>query len=287
MPGQSLSKNSVISGARYTFQRNDGAFFDIPRQFSIRKPGTSRRYKVSDRLRQDGGEGVGDGTYRPVQLTMAYGHFATDDTTYRDTINEMEGFFRNDQRPFYLIDNNNSIRTEVLPSRNTIQSPAGNNERMSNNSWVFDQVDGLWESIDQFIQPGGTGGTLTGTGLGTTGDVSGFFMQDEDTVAIVNEGKFDAFPILTFVALDNVIKFVFTNETLGGGFEFESNDFISNATLVVNAVTGDITLNGVERSSALTRGGFITLLPGENELKYESDNGDIALQVVWRTRFIY
>lgn len=290
--GQVLAKNVAIPGARWSFDRDDGAFFDIPVQFEITDPGHTRRYKVADRLRQDGGTAIGDGTFRPRQLVMKYGHYSAIDSVWRDSLNQLEAFFRDDERPFFLVDQNNSIRAEVVPVRNSIGSPAGLDKKFTNTAgMVFEMVDPLWESINEIVRPTGTGSTAEGTGVtgveGTTGGDSGFILQNGTEITLTNNSLFDVFPVFTFIAQADIVKFIWENLTLGGGFEFESNDFVSGTTLIVSSVDGTIELEGAEKSASINQGGFITLVPGDNNLRYESDNGNCIVQTTWRNRFAH
>ncbi len=290
MSGLTVAINTIITGARWQFTRLDGSFLDLPNEFELVETGTSRRYSVIDKLRADGGSVIGDGTYKQRSYSIKYTAYADNNTTYRDTINEIEAFFRNNQRPFFVHDADNSIRSEIIPVSNKMSQKRGSQQRASDNDLKVVLVDGMWEDETATTYPTtgdiGTGGTGTGqTGTGT-GQIFGILMSNNEEITVTNNSLFDAYPILTMEAQDNVSNFIFTNETLGGGFKLVSNDFVSGAVMVMNSTTGSLLIDDVERSSSINSGGFIRLQAGDNVLKYQSDFGESLVKLEWRGRYV-
>ena len=281
-PGDSLSTIRI--------QRADGKFIDMPEESAIKEVGTKRRVNVRERLRKDGGVAIGDRTFDVRKYDLMWPNYATEDveSTYRSNHNLVEGFFRQDQEPIYLIQKDNNIRAEVVLTSHKINHPTGTRNRHSMNTMTFEMVDSLWESTDEAAFPGGagsqTGGATTGgTGTGIDAGV-GVPMSDEDTITVTNESQFDVYPRFYIIPQNNVVKFSLINQTLGGGFEFDSNDLISGTLLVLDSSEGTVELNGAEKSAGISQGGFIFLQPGENILKYESSGGSITIELVWRDR---
>jgi len=280
-----LVLNQALSLSKSTFavSRADGAFIDLPKSFSFETPDISRRISVGDKLRQDGGIVTGDGTYQERRLQMRYSFASSTDATYRENMNTLEAFFRKNQRPYYLTDKANEIRAEVILTKHGIKESAGGRNRAAINSTLdLVMVDGLWEDQYETIWPDGSTG---GGGTLPSGEVE--TMVDGGTANINVSGKFDVFPVIEFTAVGNVISFIFENTTLSGGFEFESNDFLSGTTLIFSSIDGTIYLDGVESSAYLTRGGPIILQPGDNTLSYESAGGDVQVQISYRNRYAF
>lgn len=285
-----LEKNTTLgSNSRWRFERSDGDFLELPkdRGFEVMDSGLDRRYTSADRFRRDGGEIEGDGTFKKRLLTVHYANFANNDDDFRTTANNLESFFRDDKRPFHLYDDNNSIRAEVVVTKNKIKTPSGNQNIFAGGTMTLEMPNVLWESVDEFIQPGGTGGTGTGTDVGTTGNFSGIFLSDGDQFTIVNSGQFDAFPRIILTCLNDVISFSLENNTQGGGFEMESFSLNTGGVVVVNSVDGSITIDGSESSAFLVNGGFVKLLPGANVFEFASASGEVAVEVAWRINYAY
>ena len=152
---------------------------------------------------------------------------------------------------------------------------------------TLEMTNVLLESVDEFIQPGCTGGTVKGTDVGTTGNFSGIFLSDGDQFTIVNSGQFDAFPRIILTCLNDVISFSLENNTQGGGFEMESFSLNTGGVVVVNSVDGSITIDGSESSAFLVNGGFVKLLPGANVFEFASASGEVAVEVAWRINYAY
>lgn len=286
-----ISNPGAAGNARseFRFQRADGKFIDMPEESDLKEIGTKRRVKVMDRLRRDGGIAIGDRTVGIRKYDLTWGNFGTesDDQTVRDNHNKLEGFFREDQEPIYLIQKNENIRGQVVLTGHGVTHPRGNRNRKNDCVLNLQLVDALWESEDEFAFPGGTGSQTGETG-GTGGAEQGVgvTLNDEDEITVTNNAQFDVFPRFYIVPQNNVVKFSLVNSTLGGGLEFDSNDLLSGTLLILDSSEGSVTLDGIEKSAGLTQGGFIFLAPGDNVLKYESSGGSISLELVWRERYV-
>lgn len=287
--------NTTVSGSTLRITRGDGQFWETPPNTWFTETGLKRRVQIRDRVRADGGTEVGDETYRPRSYSLAWDLNSTDPTAYRSKLNEIQGWFRRDKKPYYLTDVPEGVRVEFVPGDHSVVHPVGNRNATSTNTLIVLAKNSLWESVDEFGFPGGagsqTGDAITGgTGTGAESGV-GVLMQDEDEITITNNGTENAFPVFYIVAQNNVINFTLRNLTADGAFTFDSNQFTSGKTLRVGSVDGsiDIFTNGTptDESRGLTAGGRLPLLPGENVIKYESTGGDITLEAVWRERFGY
>lgn len=269
-----LQINAAVPGSRYHFTRQDGAVLELPRQYEYLHPNTRRRISAGDRLRADGAHAVGDETYEERKFSIHYAEWAAgDQTKYRANLNELEGFFRREFRPYYLVDSINAIRTRIVLIENRIKEIKGNNNQVSiGNSLECLMIDGLWEDQTQSEwPPAGTSGVLS----------SG------QEIAVDNLSNFDAYPEITIIAQANVVVFILENTTVQGGFQFESNDFLTGRTLFFSSVTGTVTLDGVEKSAAVSRGGPIIFNPGANTIRYESPNGPAEVLIRWRRRYAF
>lgn len=286
-----VQTNMVITGSKFRISRSDGQYWEMPPDAALTEEGMSRRIKVEERLRRDGGTVVGDETFEPRPYTLKYNLSAEDQEDYFDSMNQIEAFFRPDKRPYILTDTSRGIRAEFILPKHKVSHPVGNRGKSSENTLSIQLKDSLWESVDEFAHPGGagsqTGGATTGgTGTGVGAGV-GVLMQDGDEISVNNPGRFDCFPEFYIIPQDNVVSFTLRNTTADGAFTFDSNALVSGVLLRISAVTGIIQINGVDRSSGLTAGGIWRLIPGSNTVRYESVGGDIRIELVWRLRYAY
>lgn len=269
-----LQTGASIPGSRYYFTRSDAAILELPLQYEYLHPGTKRRVSAGDRLRADGAHAVGDETFEERKFSIKYAEWAPNDhAKYRANLNELEAFFRREFRPYFLVDSQNQIRTRIALTENRIRELRGNNNTVSiNNSLECLMLDGLWEDLSPEVWPEPP----------ASGQVS-----PTQEITIQNTGPFDAFPELSITAQADVVSFILESTTLGGGFEFESNDFLTGKTLYFSSVDGTVTLEGVEKSAAIKRGGPLVFTPGANTLRYDSTGGAVELAITWRRRYAF
>lgn len=285
MSGQVLSISTNVADSLFQFQRNDDEYFDLPKTFvpHFTDQGPTRRVKTGDRLRQDGAEFEGDDTYNARPFTINFKQYSENDAIYRNSLNNLEGFFRKELKPFYLVDKESLIRAQIAIKGIKVKEQDGMRRKLGSGVISAIMLDGLWEDLNQTLIP-----------MPNTEDGDYITLANGGTLVVNNSCNFNVFPVLYITPLDNVFQFTLENTTLDGGFEYTDNDFTSasdtgdvTGQLIMSSVDGSATINGVNKTQYISQGGFIYLAPGNNTLLYESDYGDIGISIRYRLRYAH
>lgn len=237
-----------------------------------------RRIGVQDRFGKHGGVPTGDRNVSARNISLSFNVAPeSDDQAYKDILNELAGFFRADLAPFFLIDTDNLVRTQI-ENTNLSDSPfsPGLLFKIGNNKIDFKMVDAHWEdSTATIVQP-------TGGGI----------ISNNEIFIVNNNSPIETYSIITLTALGNNFEFVLRNETTGAATLLGSTSFVSGTQFIINHQTGEILLDDsitqIENSIALADGfGFWFLTEGNNELKYESIWGAVNLEVEFRKKYAF
>lgn len=267
--------------------QNAAETIELDPDFKPRFTAYTRRKSFKPKYGQDGSMQTGDGRVASRQITLSYygkvdypaGYDpAVDgrlpillDESYREKIEILNCFFRPDLSPFYLIDTDNSIRTQIEMSSNTDSPFADGTElRIGANMMNLEMLSGHWEdSTEQ---------THNETGL-----------ISSDTFEINNTARLEAYPVLEFTALEAISLLTITNNTNGKQFSISSTALVTGSVLTIdpfgNDGEGSISINDVDVSTSIDEdSGFLTLDHGVNEFLYEA-TGQADLEVRWRRRY--
>jgi hypothetical protein len=253
---------------KWKITRADGNFLTFTDEFELKEKSYKYRYKEQDLARNDGSVIIGDGSQDGTTKEFLFDPFAkeSDRQAYIDLINNIEGFFRNDQRPYILQDIELQKEVEVVRSRHDIKPPDGNRNTTSKNTITFFCPKPKWKLVDANEEE--------------------FLNQvNSDTFQINNESNFDAFPLIEYTAVDQVVSFTLENVTMKAGFTYSSSDFSTGAILKANSSTGSITQGENDRSSQFTAGGLLRLLPGINNFVLTS-LGTMNIKFTWNKRSV-
>jgi hypothetical protein len=239
-----------------------------------------RRTGVKDRYGKDGGRSMGDGRVNPRTISLAYENRPEStaitklqkDQSYRSQINEITAFFDPINAPWYLYDDDNEIRTEIVMSENSDEPMQdGLTYVLGRNDLKLIMLDGHWEDAEEQV--------YSQSGV----------LQSGDIINITNDSLFYCWPVFEFTATNSNTEFSITNSTTGETFTLSSASNTVGAVFTVDGINGTIDLSGVESSISLSDGsGFISLAPGENALLYESAvSGECLFEIKWRRRYAH
>ena len=252
---------------------NDELILD--KNFKISISPYKRRVGIQKRYGKDGGVVTGDQKVDPRDIDLNFNTVSQNDTNYIDKLNQIAGFFRAENAPFYLIDLDNNRRTEtvqeILSDR---KSREGTELRVGQNKLDLKMLDAHWEDLEE-IRISITGGLSSGQ------------------VLLVNNDSFvECYPIIKIRPLAANSDVTIRNKTTGDGLVLGSNNFVPGNEFIIDNQNGTIFLSDgisqVENSVAMSDGsGFIYLAPGQNDILYESIFGDIEIDIIFRRRFAF
>jgi hypothetical protein len=236
------------------------------------------RLGVQSRYGKSGGEATGDREVDPRDITIGLDLTTTEGNDY-DYIQSMDtilGFFRPENGPFYIYDDQDDASGTALPRRARIDlkeenlTGKGVERRIMSGTIKLVMLDGLWEVSTAETYENPTGG-----------------LADQDTFTLTNSSKFRAYPVYTITALTNNSLFKITNTTSDVFMEIGTSDFYIGESIIIDAVNGSITIDGVDIiATSLSDGSsFPDLLAGANVMEYESAYGACELSIEWRSRF--
>lgn len=260
----------------------DETEFDL-REVGINKPGLKYfwrlnalkfRNSIRKRYGRSGGIAIGDKKIDPRNIIFSWTQADETPDEYRTYINSLVGFFDPVKAPFYLIDKENDLRSEVEITQIDDRPKSGGLEQIVGaNQISLIMLDPFFEDLDLITFSGPTGG-----------------LDSDNSIEIINDGFRTAYPI--FYLQTDVFNpdFVFINETNNQSFRMGSNSFALGVSFEINSVDGTVYLDDgisrVESSVALADGsGFINLARGSNIIKYVSDYGSIYVDVKFRRRY--
>jgi len=255
---------------------NSTSEYILPKSFKLSISAYKRRTSVNKRYGNDGGVINGDQKADTRDISIVYEPVYDNDTQYLNYVNELIGFFNPDLGPFYLVDTDNNRRCEIsLNSAVDDANSEGLEFRIGKNNLKFEMLDAHWEDNDEITVTSPTGG-----------------LDDDDTLIIDNDSYSDCYPVIKITPYDTNTDFTILNNTTGASFTLGSNAFIVGAEFEVDCKNGTIylTVAGAvtEMSSALADGGgFIKLIPGNNEIKYSSVFGAVDVEITYRRRYVF
>lgn len=241
--------------------------------WKLQIPDWTPRLDTSERLSQDGAAVVSDRRTGPRTLIFNF-DIVTDqgsDATARNAMNNLVSFFKPSEGPFYLVDTDNSMRTQIeLQGFSINKTMETQFTVLDNNEANFLMVNTYWEDYTETYQSSGTGGLTNG-----------------GSMVVNNTGSFDVYPFIEIEALDDISEFTFENSTLGGGFRIENLNFLVGSVFEIDCRNGTIYLDNIESSASLASGGFLWLLAGNNTLTYTSNDGEVGVTIAYRRRYAY
>lgn len=230
------------------------------------------RASVKDRAGRDGGKAMGDRKSSSRSGTIKIEAVAETDADYLDALNALAGFLRAEDGPFYLVDTDAARRFAFeLDAISDETTADGTTRRVGKVTISLTWLDAYWEDLTPTTTNSPTGG-----------------LANLETMAVVNAGDFQAFPIFRITCLSANDDFVIRNVTNSQAFALASSSFLPGVEYVVDSRDGSVTLADVEASATLADGsGFISLDPGTNSIRFESAGGDVEIEVEHRSRYAF
>ncbi len=262
---------------RFVLENKNAVQFEIDDRFKPKISPYKRRSRVSDRFAGDGGIILGDEHVDARDIDFIF-HIAVEnhggnDAEYFDQWNDLIGFLTPENNPFYLVDTDNERRTKIALSDADDDMAEGLEFIIGEkNKLGLRMLDGYWEDY-----------------AATT--VSNMLLSSQ-SLAVNNLGKFNAFAVIRLTPVSPNPEFLVRNTTTGAQFTITANTFAPGTLFEVNAVTGDVSLDDgitvTDQSFAMADGsGLIQLVPGINQLTYESGFGGINMDVLFRRRYAF
>lgn len=240
------------------------------------------RVGVQMKYGKSGGISTGDGEVDARTITigvdLSVEQSGSSDYSYIQAMDALLGFFRLENSPFYLYDDqDDSASGADLPRRAKIVledenlTSSKDSERVYMKGDIkFSMLDGLWEDADPNTYESGTGGIANG-----------------GTFNLVNSTSYRSFPVYTLTALADISLFRLTNQTSDVFIEIGTSAFTVGEDLVIDCNDGTITVGGVSiTATALSDGSsFPDLLPGTNTIEYTSADGSVEISVEYRGQY--
>lgn len=235
-----------------------------------------RRLGLRDRYGRPGSEATGDKMTSSRPISFSFQTVSQNDSDYISALADIFAMFRADRAPYYLVDTDNSRRARIeMESQDDRAASEGTSFRIGEGTLELEMLDGYWEDLEQTIVSSPTGG-----------------MSNNEVLSVNNSAVADTYPVIEITPYQANSEFTITNTTTGSAFTLGSSAFVVGTTFIVSSVNGTVYLDDgttqVELSSALSDGsGMIKLIPGVNNLRYESSFGDVDVDVKFRKRFVW
>lgn len=233
------------------------------------------RFRTSylDRFGKPGYEKQGDGNETLRTLTLSYGLSGENDTSFIADTDELYAALRKDLAPFYIEDSDNERRLLVSVDELDLTPKAGTELRFNTARVRFTALDAFWEALTATVVESGSAG-----------------MENQDTLSCTNPGVVTVYPVITLEPTESNPNFSLINNTTDDIITIGSNSFVPGTSLEIDCQNGTVYLtNGSTRteiSSAIADGtGFLHLVPGANEILYESAHGAIHCEISYRRRW--
>lgn len=247
---------------------------------SFRLSAYSPRIDPQPRLGKAGGVATGDGFVGARQLDLGLDVTIVEASavSYRDFAAYFLGFFRFENGPAYVYDDQDAIpfsaripvRAQVELENEDLKTDSNTEGLVMRGVVKLVHIDGLWEDQDPVEYSSGSGG-----------------ISDTDTFQITNDSSFEAYPVITLTALDANSLFRLTNIDTGLFMEIGSSDFTTGVAMEISSVTGRITIGGSDISATSLGEGssFLSLAPGTNNFQYSSAFGSVGLELEFRRKW--
>lgn len=258
--------------------RNIDTTYNLSRRFLLNVEPLSFRNNVQPKFGQPGGVRMGDGQPASRGINLKYSLTSEEgldaDQNYVDAINEIAGLFRPDKSPFYLYDLTLNRRCEISLDKLTDTAGEGLERRVASaNTIECTMLSGLWEDAEENKITSPSSNTSNGEGF-----------------TIDNDADFPCFPVIRIQAMSANPIFTFRNDTTGAQFTISSNSFVFGTEFIIDCTEGTVYLSDgitqVENSFSMADGsGFISFVPGENILTYESAHGAAFITITYRKKY--
>lgn len=246
----------------------------LPKNFRPSISSYKKRVGISKRLGKDGGVVTGDQMADSRDIVLEWDPVADNDASYITAANQIAGFFRNDLAPFYLHDTDNSRRTEIALKdiANDARSD-GLELRIGKGKISLEMLDAHWEDAKENV-------------------IENSAVNGNDIISIHNDSDVISYPVIRITPQQFNSDLWIKNLTTGAGFVLGSSSFGPGTEFIIDSKRGTINLNSgttqVESSAALADGsGFIFLIPGINQIQYQSIYGQVSLTITYRRRYIF
>ncbi len=232
------------------------------------------RSRIVQRYSRDGGVNVGDKRASSRNIRLLFNLTSQSDADYRDRLNTITSFFKETNALFYLVDQDNQLRSQIEFVSLKDNYNRGNALRIGKDCELrLVMLDAVWEDIQEST----TEKTLS----------------DGGTLTINNNSSLVAYPIIRLTAIQQVSLFSLRNLETGAVTSMNTNLFVAGATIVLDSINGKIALsfpNGVEQdlSGALVTGtGLIFLLQGSNQISFSTGFGSAQATLSFRKRYAF
>lgn len=225
-----------------------------------------------DKFGVSGSFETGDLTIESDSIPVNMYFIAQSDTEFRRCYNYVANFFKPQNRPFYIVDTDNSIRAKIrIEELSPKYKGEGQEHRLADATLTFSLLDALWETTQLVSQ----------TNSIVAPDYT-FTINTKDINAIP---IYDCLPIFTITSTGFNPNLTLTNLTNEISINLSDANFTTGSILKIDSNTGLIMLGSNLKSSIKTGGYFIKLEDGVNQIRVQCLN-DVTIKTEYRRRFI-
>lgn len=225
-----------------------------------------------DKFGTSGSFETGDLTIKSDSIPLKLEFVATNDTEFRRCYSWVGNFFKPQNRPFYLVDTDNNLRTKIrIESLKPKYKAQGLEHRIAEATLTMSLLDSLWENNTQVVQENYI--------------IAPDYTFDIDTKDPLLIPIYDCIPIFTITSLGFNPNITITNGANDISLNLSDANINTNSVLKVDSNTGLIMLGSNIKSSIKTGGYFIKLEEGINPIRIQCLN-DLQIKIEYRRRYI-
>lgn len=225
-----------------------------------------------DKFGVSGSFETGDLTIKSDSIPIDLEFVATNDTEFRRCYAWVGNFFKPQNRPFYIVDTDNNIRTKIrVQSLKPKYKGDGLEHRLADAALTVSLLDGLWENNyitsqeNTIIAPDAT-----------------FEIDTTDPYLLPIK---DCIPIFTITSQGFNPNIVMTNKTNNISINLSDANINNGTILKVDSNAGLIMLGSSIKSSVKNAGYFLTLEEGINQIRVQSLN-NLIIKTEYRRRYV-
>lgn len=274
---------------RYQIANVNGDLLDItdPRYRLEDLPDVNNQYTLQPKQNQDGAVLLGDGKVTDRKITLKFDYASGTgsradriDATY-DLLNNLGGYFRTQDMPYYCTNLERNVRTKIF-GRFGPQHAAGAQFRLLKDSMIqLDMLDSDWEDSTATVQTA----ALDSGEMITLSPSLAFYSSDVFPVITITGTA--GSPTVFAVETGRIVSAVFVpfRAMLFSEPEFGLADVIS----IDCAGTGKVYFNGQEKFEIFTRGYPVKFDRYNQVLRFsaQSGTGDVSASISYRKRSRY
>lgn len=229
----------------------------------------------SDSLEKFGISGAfetGDGTIKSRSFAVSCYIFGRTDLEYRKRITQVNQFFKAENRPFWIYDEDTQLRAKIrLEGIEQKFKSVGLENIYADAVIKCEMLDSLWEDIsetsEQFY-------SVIADGTFTV------IVADPNSLEVA-----DCFPVIEIVSAGFNPNIVLTNQANNGTIRLSDSNIGSGVKLTVSSVDGTVKIGNNLKPSIKTGGYFLKLKNGSNIIKYQALSA-ADIKITYRKRYL-